>query len=72
MGMLKGFGLGILLWFGFTVVYFWANGMFGSNVAVTGSVTRSLTIGSPLYWTVTVLLLALGLALVAIWPTKIA
>jgi hypothetical protein len=71
MVVLKGVGLGILLWFVFTVAYFWANGMFGSDVAVTGEVTRSLTIGNPLYWTVTLLLLSLGVAVVAIWPRPI-
>lgn len=68
---LKGFGLGALMLLVFTFFYFWANGMFGSDGAATGEVTRSLTIGNALYWTAALLLFALGLVIVAIWPTKI-
>ena len=67
--LLKGLGLGTLMLFVFTFVYLWANGMFGSDVAVTGEFTRSLTIGSALYWTAAVLMLALGFVIVAMWPT---
>jgi len=71
MSIIKGLGLGAGMLLAFTVLYFRANGIFGNEGAVGVGVVRSLTVGSLLYCTIAVLLLALGLAMVAIWPVPI-
>ena len=72
MSIIKGLGLGAGMLFVFTVLYFRANGMFGSDGAVAGGVVKSLTVGSALYCTVAALMLVLGVLIVAIWPVHVS
>ncbi len=72
MTIVKGLGLGAGMLFVFTLLYFRANGMFGSEGAVAGGVVKSLTLGSVLYCTVAALLLVLGVVIVAIWPVHVS
>ena len=71
MFILKGILLGGLMFFVFSLVYLWANGMIGTTGAVTVEVTRAILTRNPLYWTAVVLMLVLGCVIVAMWPVKV-
>ena len=63
--------IGVVMFLVFSLVYMWAWGMIGSRTAVGVEAFKSLITHNALYWTACILMVALGIVIVRIWPVKV-
>lgn len=71
MLFVKGIALGAVMFFVFSVIYFWALGWLPSGQIDT-IVLKAMFGPKSLYWVACALMLALGCVIVAMWPVRVS